>query len=75
MVAPGAQNSRMSSSRLPRTQPTAMGTMLPTRTMKGISAAPLTPMATMVRNGPSLMERMETAPTSLESPNSPARAE
>ena len=74
MVAPGSQNLRMSSSRLPRMHPTITGTIQPTRMDIGILATPAAPRATMVKNGPSLMERMDTAPTSVASPYSPARA-
>ena len=67
------QNLRMSSSKLPRMQPTTMGMTQPMRVLKGILAMPAAPRATMVKKGPSLMERMETAPTSVLSPYSPAR--
>ena len=74
MEAPGSQNLRISSSRLPRMQPTITGMIHPTKTDIGIFATPAAPNATMVKNGPSLMDRMETAPTSVASPYSPARA-
>ena len=74
MVAPGSSHLRRSSSKLPRMQPMTIGRIAPTINRRGISAMPEAPNATIVKKGPSLIERMETAPTSLESPNSLARA-
>ena len=72
--APGSQNLRMSSSKLPMIQPTITGMIQPTSTDIGIFATPAAPKATMVKKGPSLIERIETAPTSVASPYSPANA-
>ena len=73
-MAPGSQNLRISSSRLPSMHPTITGTIQPIRIDMGILVTPAAPRATMVKKGPSLMERMDTAPTSVASPYSPARA-
>ena len=70
--APGAQNLRISSSMFPRMIPTITGTRHPISIDIGMFATPAAPRASMVKNGPSLMESIDTAPTSEASPYSPA---
>ncbi len=70
----GARNFLISSSILPRINPAKIGTIVATKAINGISAIPVAPNANMVKKGPSLMDKIETAPTSVESPYSPAKA-
>ena len=49
---------------LPRIIPTNTGRMAATRLMKGILAIPERPNASIVRKGPSLILKIELAPTS-----------
>ena len=60
-------------SRLPIMNPITMGMMLAMMSVIGKLPMPEAPNAIMVKKGPSLRARMEVAPTSVSSPNSPAR--
>ena len=68
--SPSPRNLRISSSRLPMIMPIAIGISTARNAVNGMDAKPDRPNAIMVKNGPSLSESTDIAPTSDSSPYS-----
>jgi hypothetical protein len=67
---PLVKNFRMSESRLPRIIPISIGTITATNDIRGMFAITALPRAIIVRKGPSFIERIAIAPTSVSYPDS-----
>src|SRR5699024_1031817 len=72
--SPGAKKARAILDELPRIKPRMIGKIAAKRVWTGKSASPAAPSAIIVKNGPSLIDKIEIEPLSVVEPNCEVRA-